>query len=483
MAHKVPSPSPSNVPPRPPVPPTTQAARPIPVAKPAVVVDRPPARLVSLDAFRGLIMTLLAVNGFGIWAIANRPESSDVWKLVSHEKWERFAFHFEHPDWKSNFLFGANTDPNAGSPWLRGAVSAWDLIQPSFMFMVGVAMPFSALRRRAVGESTAWRWTHAAIRALTLVLLGVFLYSLDNSRTDWIFPNVLAQIGLGYLFAYAVLNLKWWGHVAAIAVILIGTWLAFFLYQVPADYDYAAVNARADHGEVLEPPFKQWSKNGNFAHNVDTVLLNKFPRPPEEDPWKFNGGGYQTLNFVPSIATTILGILCGNVLLSLSTPWKKVGKLVGIALLCYLLGMASSVWLCPIVKRIWTPSWVLFSGGYVIGLLAFFYIFFDIFPFRKLAFPLVVVGMNSILMYLMGELIEPWVRDKVIHIHFQRIIESMLVPIGKVTGWSDKLGLKGIEAGQAIYSAFQPIIDHTAVFVVFWLIAYALYRKRILLRI
>jgi predicted acyltransferase len=467
------------------VPPVGVSRADVPPAKtPAVQVSRPPARLVSLDAFRGFIMTLLAAAGFGINALATSPPDAPVWKVIDREAWTRVAFHFEHPrHWNSNFLFGPSENPTEGNPLMRGAVSLWDLIQPSFMFMVGVAMPFSAMRRSAIGESNARRWVHAVIRAVILVLLGVFLYSLDNTRTDWIFPNVLAQIGLGYLFAYAVLNLKWWGQVAAIAAILIGTWIAFYSYSVPDDYDFAAMNARPEFGEVLEPPFRQWSKNGNVAHAFDVWFLNKFPRPPEEDPWVKNDGGYQTLNFVPSIATMILGILCGQILLSTRTQWKKVGTLLGIALICYLLGIAAGAWAAPIVKRIWTPSWALFSGGYVVAMLAMFYILFDILPLKKLAFPLVVVGMNSILMYLMGELLHGWVRDKVIHIHFQGVIETLAGWVAQITGTASRLATEGKTIGAATYDAFAPVIDATAVFLVFWLVAYILYRKRILVRI
>ncbi|MBX3442588.1 MAG: hypothetical protein KF774_09270 [Planctomyces sp.] len=468
--------------PIPPVPPSKPAIPPLPH-----VTTQPPApvRLVSLDAFRGLIMTLLAAHGFGLYALSQSPEDSPVWNILNRDSLQRIAFHFEHPpQWRSNFPFGASTDPTAGNPLIRGAVSMWDLIQPSFMFMVGVAIPFSTLRRKVLGETLVRRWTHAAVRALILVLMGVFLYSLDNTRTDWIFPNVLAQIGLGYLFAYSVVGLRWHWQALAAAAVLILTWLAFFVYQAPQDYDFAEVNASADRGEVLDPPFRQWSKNGNVAHAFDEKFLNAFPRPPEENPWRFNGGGYQTLNFVPSIATMILGVLCGQLLLaSALTPWRKVGWLLLAAIICYGLGLAAGAWACPIVKRIWTPSWALFSAGYVIGILALMYVLFDIFPFRKLAFPLVVVGTNSLLMYLLGETMTGWTRRHVVHTHFQPLLERISGWIASIAGWEAALASEGRSLGASAYAAFQPVIDFTAVFAVFWLIAFLLYRKKILFRV
>jgi predicted acyltransferase len=482
-----------------PIPPATKPVPPPgrsePVAKAAprsaaVGALRPePAtkRLVSLDAYRGFIMTLLAANGFGLLALSKTPADSALWKLLDRETWQRIGFHFNHPDWRSNFVFGPSTDALAGSPWMRGAVSLWDLIQPAFMFMVGTAMAYSARKRDALGEPRWKQWLHAFIRAIVLILLGVFLSSMETKQTHWEFPNVLAQIGLGYIFVFAVVRWKWWGQVAAIAAILIGTWTAFYLHVAPADYDFAAVGAFAEKGEVLDPPFRQWSKNGNFAHDVDVKFLNRLPRLEDKQgqpiPFKFNRGGYQTLNFLPSIATMILGVLCGQILQRPASPWKRVAILLGVALLCYGLGIAAGVFACPIVKRIWTPSWVLFSGGYVVAMLALFYALFDALPLGVLAFPLVVVGTNSLLIYLMGQTLRPWTSAKVIHTHFHKLIERGLGGLAEMTGLAARLPETGQSAGATMYDLFGPVVDTTAVFIVFWLVLYALYRKQIFMRI
>ncbi len=438
----------------------------------------PPGRFVSLDAYRGCIMTLLAASGFGIAAFASLPESAPVWQERDYAFWQRLAFHFEHPAWVSKFgLMG---------------VSGWDLIQPAFMFMVGIAMPFSYARRSAFGHSTARRFGHALWRAFVLVLLGVFLYSLHSERTNWIFPNVLAQIGLGYIFAYALLGRKTGIQLAALAAILIGYWYFFWQYSVPEGYDFAAVNASLEKGEVFEGRFAPWSKNANAAHAFDVTLLNLLRGPDEEasaaagatrnamnwapawmvrcffanpEPFKFNSGGYQTLNFVPSIATALLGILCGQLLLSGRRPWAKVGWLVGGGALCMVLGLLAGEFACPIVKRIWTPSWVLFSGAYVIWLLAIFYVLFDLLPLKPLAFPLVVVGMNSIAIYLMGELLHDWTADKVVGIHLTGLLQTLF----------------GTEA--LADDMYARLIIPTAVFAVFWLIAYWMYRQRYFVRV
>src|SRR5690606_11931742 len=104
-------------------------------------------RLVPLDAYRGFIMLMLAASGFGIARFAQLPEDAPVWQEQNRQTWQTIAFHFDHPQWESRFgLMG---------------VSFWDLIQPAFMFMVGVAMPFSYLRREKSGQSALRRFVHA----------------------------------------------------------------------------------------------------------------------------------------------------------------------------------------------------------------------------------------------------------------------------------------------------------------------------------
>ncbi|MGE0375175.1 MAG: hypothetical protein AB7Q45_07130 [Planctomycetaceae bacterium] len=327
---------------------------------------------------------------------------------------------------------------------------------------------------------------------MVLVLLGVFLYSVGSPRTNWIFPNVLAQIGLGYFFAYLLLGRRHWIQWTALGGILIGYGLFFRQYSVPPDYDFAAVNASADRGEVYSDRFAPWSKNGNAAHAFDVWFLNLLRNPSDEDlaaagatrdaeswapetlrkwlfenpeAFSFNGGGYQTLNFVPSIGTTLLGILCGQLLIKRRKPWRTVGILAAWGAGCMLIGLLAGEFVCPIVKRIWTPSWVLFSGAYVIWMLAAFYVVFDILPLRKLAFPLAVVGMNSIAIYLMGELIRGWTSSRVVSIHLTGLLQTIF------------------GEGAMADDMYGRLIMPTATFAVFWLIAWWMYRRRYFIRI
>ena len=453
-----------------------------------------PGRLVSLDAFRGFIMMMLAAGGFGIFDFSRLPEDAPVWAVADRVVWEPLGFHFHHPAWLSVF-----------DKW---KVAFWDLIQPAFMFMVGVAMPFSYANRRARGNSWLSMSAHALMRALVLVLLGVFLSSLGKPKTNWVFPNVLCQIGLGYYFVWLLLNRRLAVQLGAIVLILCGYWAWFRFTPPAADYDYAAVNADVAKGEVLREDWSGWSKNANAAYRVDDWLLRRLRSAAEPaaqpaaaegavagdvaggadeggevagaaaaggwreavfgnpEPYVPNVGGYTTLNFVPSMVTTLLGVLCGQWLLSSTlSVWQKLLRLLVLGGICLGLGILANATVCPAVKRIWTPSWALVSGGYVIGMLIVFYALFDLLPLRWLAFPLVVVGSNSILIYLMGQTLNGWVRAQVIKVHLSGVIEQVFGPRALDEQW------------------YGLITWPTTVFLIYWLLLLWLYRQRIFLRI
>ncbi|MCA9032217.1 MAG: hypothetical protein KDA66_15480, partial [Planctomycetaceae bacterium] len=451
-----------------------------------------PERFISLDAYRGFIMLMLAASGFGIFNMLRPPDEDATdaqiagwesrWRIVDRGKWEWVGHHFDHPKWQSNFAFGQH-DATEGSPWLRFCVSFWDLIQPAFMFMVGVAMPFSFENRKRAGQTEKYMLWHAFIRAVVLTLLGVFLQSLSSPRTNWIFPNVLSQIGLGYFFVYLLLNRTKAVQIGAFVGILLLTWGAFVVYQTPDSYDPAAVSASAEKGEVLEGFFGHWTKNGNVASAFDSWFLPLFP--PAKDPpviaeseeastgeapkaavvkYEANYGGYTTLNFVPSMATILLGVFCGQLLMTDKSSGRKLLELLAIAAGCLVIGVAAGATCCPIIKRIWTPSWALFSGGYVVAMLALFYMVFDMWGLKKVALPLTVIGTNSLAFYLMGQMLRPWLVNKVFQIHLGESLNALLGFIAEKANLLARLGATPDTAGQAMYHTFQPIIDPTAAF-------------------
>ncbi len=325
-------------------------------------------RLMSLDAYRGFIMFILVAEAFGLGATADHFNGSPFWDFI-----DRQLSHI---------------------PWV-GCVF-WDLIQPSFMFMVGVAMPYSYASRRARGNSTRQIWFHVIKRALILILLGIFLRSNHHSQTNFTFVDVITQIGLGYAFVYLVLGRRFWVQLGTLVGILFCYWLAFAMFPLPGpDFDYSKVGVGEDW-EHLTGFFAHWDKNTNLAHYFDVWFLNLFPR---ERPFEYYGGGYLTLSFIPSMGTMIFGVLAGELLRSPKTASQKLAHLLFWGLGCLAVGVLLGMTVCPIVKRIWTPSWTVYAAGWTFLMLAAFYWIIDLKGHRKWAFPFVVVGMNSIFFY------------------------------------------------------------------------------------
>jgi heparan-alpha-glucosaminide N-acetyltransferase len=406
----------------------------VPAASPAAPASKP-ARLVSLDAYRGLIMVVLASGGLGFPAVYKSFPDSPLWRFL--------AWHTDHVAWIG--------------------CSFWDLIQPSFMFMVGVAVPYSLASRRSRGDCEAKVWAHVFWRALLLVLLGVFLSSSSNPtaanphpRTNWTFTNVLSQIGLGYVFLCLLAGRGLRVQSAALAVILVGYWLLFFLWPLPAEgYDYAKLAGWKPEWRGLEGWWAHWDKNTNAAAAFDSWLLPLFPPKDGKNPFVFNEGGYQTLNFVPSLATMLLGLMAGEMLRGWRRPEAKLLVLVVAAVACLGIGWLAGQTVCPLVKRIWTPSWAIFSTGWCFAILAVLFAVIDAIGLRRWAFPLVIVGMNSIATYVMIQLISGWIRGR----------------------WRTHLPQDWFD------TPYAPILQASLVLGTLWLVCAWLYRRGIFLRI
>jgi predicted acyltransferase len=337
--------------------------------------------------------------------------------------------------------------------------SLHDLIQPSFSFLVGVALPFSLAARRARGEAPSAMGWHAVHRVLLLVLLGVFLRSVNRGTTSWTFEDTLSQIGLGYGFLYALALRPPRAAMVAFGAILLGVWAAFAAWPLPAaDFDYGRVNVSAEwlaaHGQSGFAA--HWNKNSNLAWAFDTWWLNLFPR---EKPFLFNAGGYATLSFVPTLATMLLGLMAGRVLQGAGTSSEKLRWLVRAGLVCLAVGVVwGAVGLCPVVKRIWTPSWVLASGGACLLLLAAFMAWLSAGRTSRLASPLLVIGANSIAAYVMAHLFDAFIAKNLVT-HF------------------------GTAPFRVFGPAFEPLLQGAAVLLVLWLMLYWMNRRRIFLRI
>lgn len=388
-----------------------------------------PARLTSMDAYRGLVMFLMMAEVLHLGRVAAAHPESLFWRFL--------ALHQSHVEWVGCTLH--------------------DLIQPSFSFLVGVALPFSLASRASRGQTTAEAWMHAAWRSLVLILLGVFLRSVGREETRWTFEDTLSQIGLGYLFLFALGGRSMRVILAALGLVLVGYWLAFLLYPLPpAGFDYAAVGVPPTWTQHASGLAAHFNKNSNLAWAFDTWFLNLFPR---STPFTHNGGGYSTLSFIPTLGTMILGLIAGRWLRAEMSARERLRRL----LLAGAAGIAAglllhAVGLIPLVKRIWTPSWTLFSGGCCFLLLAGFYWLIDQRGWRRWAFPLVVIGMNSIAIYVLVHLIDGFLLDAV-RTHF------------------------GKDAFSILGESKASLVSGGYLLVVFWGMLYWMYRRKLFLRI
>lgn len=389
----------------------------------------PGKRLGSLDAYRGLAMLLMVGEATRLCKVAAKFPDSTIWQAL--------CFHQSH------------------EPWV--GCSIHDMIQPSFSFMVGVALPFSIAARQAKGHSMGWVTVHAFWRALVLILLGIFLRSLHREQTYFTFEDTLTQIGLGYGFLFVIGLWSKRAQWIALLIILVGYWCAFAIYPAPSpDYDYEAVGVASDWPHLMTGFEAHWNKNSNLAHAFDVWFLNLFPR---ETPFEYNGGGYHTLSFIPTLGTMIMGLIAGGILRLSKKSFEKIGwlLLIGAAFIGAGYGLEMSG-ACPLVKRIWTPSFALYSGGWCYIILAVLYLLIDVAKMGWLGFPLIVIGMNSIAIYCMS-----WTIEGFVHAAIDRHFGD---------AW-----LSGIQP------AYHPVAEGLAIVVVFWLILFWMYRRKIFLRI
>jgi len=392
------------------------------------VISTPqPARVAAIDAYRGFVMFLMLAEVLHLGQVAKLIPESGVWKFL--------AWHQTHVEWAGCTLH--------------------DLIQPSFSFLVGVALPFSLLSRRGRGEGFRLSTLHAAWRALVLVWLGMFLRSVGEKQTNFVFTDTLSQIGLGYFFLFLLGHLRPRWHWVALGVILVGYWATYAVYE-PDSLPIEKTGVKADWNHHTTGFAAHWDKNTNPGAAFERWFLNLFPRATE---FKFNSGGYATLSFIPTLGTMILGLIAGSWLLRAGSSKTQFARMLATGLALLAAGFAlDATGVCPSVKRIWTPAWVLFSGGWCFILLAGFYALTDWIGYAGWTFPLRVIGANSIAAYCMASLLPKFIRGT-FETHF------------------------GADAFKGFGTQYEPFVSGAAVLAVYWLILLWMYRRRIFLKI
>jgi predicted acyltransferase len=371
-----------------------------------------PPRNQAVDAYRGFVMLLMMAEVLQLSHLARA--------FPGHWWLDALAWNQTHVEW--------------------AGCSLHDTIQPGFSFLVGVALPYSIASRVAKGGTFGKMFGHALWRSLVLIALGIFLRSMHAPQTYFTFEDTLTQIGLGYpfLFLLGFRPPRWqW---TALGAILFGYWLLWALYPVQTPIEFA---------HNYTGFMAHWNKNANFGNTFDQWFLNLFPR---ERPFVANGGGYLTLSFIPTLGTMILGLIAGE-WLKAEAPRVPVRKLLIAGAACVAAGLLLHfTGVCPIVKRIWTPAWTLFSGGLCFWFLAAFS------RVEKWCFGLIVIGMNSMAAYLMAHLFESFLASS-FQIHIGRFL---MAPMG---------------------APLEAFLRGAVVLASYWVILYWMYRRKLFLRV
>jgi len=360
-----------------------------------------PGRITSVDFFRGLTMFLLAGEASRLYSHLMDIDSNVV---------QFIGTQFHHHQWHG--------------------LHFWDLIQPFFMFIVGVAIPFAVANRLKKGASNRDITIHAIKRSLLLLFLGWALYFTDEGSLVFRFQNVLAQLSVTYLVAFLIRNKSFQFQLIFTLVILLLIDLAYRFFPV----------------EGFNHP---WI---NFE-NLGAWFNNQIEGVEKASEWA-------TLNFVSTTAHTVWGVLCGKLLMSDKTPAKKIQILIiaGVSALAvgYTLDLLN---ITPIIKKIATSSFVFVSGGWTILALCFCYWLIDV---KKLFIRgskfFIIVGMNSIFIYLFFEA------------QGARFLSRLVTPFSNLLfGWAGELT--------------AAIIASLGVWAIMWYMCYWLYKNKLFIKI
>jgi predicted acyltransferase len=370
--------------------------RPATTANPPI----PATRLASLDALRGFDM---------FWITGGTAILTGLGKVVDRPWFDKFLEQFDHVPWRGLHFY--------------------DLIWPLFMFIMGAAIPLAVAKRRSKGETDRRLLLHALWRAIVMFCLGtvtqgnLLLFDWYKFRPCY---SVLHGLAVGYLIATLVavkFKPKW--HAPTIAAFLLAYWAVVMLVPVPG------VGAG-----VLTP-------QGNLPTYVDKLVLGHLHYG--ENTWFLSYPGFG--------ASVLLGVLAGQLLMSGRSERLKIFRLLGMGALSLAAGLVWSLWF-PVIKLMWTSSYVLISGGFSFLVLALFYWIVDVRGYRKWAFGFIVIGMNSIAVYIATEIFD-----------FRRVgnifVGHLLPRVGR----------------------WDSLVEATAAFAIVWLILYWMYRKKEFIRI
>jgi len=306
-------------------------------------------RVISVDALRGFDMFWI-MGGEGIFMgldkVFHNKISGFINEQLNHVEW--FGFHF------------------------------YDIIMPLFLFLVGVSMVYSFRKRLSTEKSDVALWKHTIKRVIILWLLGMIvqgnLLTYDLNKFHF-YANTLQAIAAGYLIATVIiLYLPVLHQITATLGLLLLYWAVMALIPIG--------------GNTLGA----YTPDRNVAQFVDAFILGRFD------------DGYDYTWIVSSLnfgATTMLGVFCGYILQSGVSKIKKFRNFLIFGALLIVLALVLDIW-HPIIKKLWTSSFVLFSGGICVLLLGAFYLIIDIWNVRKGTKWMIIIGSNAIFAYVVS---------------------------------------------------------------------------------
>ena len=310
----------------------------VPVLEPA------PARIVSLDVFRGATMAFMVL-------VNNAGDGRHVYAPLEHAEWHGWT--------------------------------PTDVVFPSFVWIAGVALALSLSKRMALGVSRSMLFRQVFRRAAILYVLGLLVYAAPafNPSTQRLL-GVLQRIAICYLAGAAIyLTTRLRGQIAWIVGLFAVYWLLMAYAPVPG---YGA--GRLD-------------VEGNFAHYVDRVVLGAHNYRPTKT-WDPEG----IVSTLPAIATALFGIVCAHLLRLKRTLAKRALAMTALGAALIIAGLVCNIWL-PINKKLWTDSFALFMAGLDFVMFAACLWLVDGRGYKRGLLPFIAIGMNPITIYMASELL------------------------------------------------------------------------------
>lgn len=359
-------------------------------------------RVTSIDVFRGFTMFLLIGESTHLYDHFSSIEGSSVMQYIGNQ--------LHHHEWHG--------------------LNFWDLIQPFFMFIVGVAIPFAVANRIKKGDTNSQIFHHALKRSFLLLFLGWALYCIEPGEIGFRFQDVLAQLSVTYLVAFLIMRKSFFFQLIFTLLILLLTDLAYRFFPI----------------DGFNHPWEVY-------HNLGAWINIKIEGMEKTSNWA-------SLNAIPTIAHTVWGVLFGQLLMSDRPIRKKIRFMVIAGVAALLIGFSlDRMDITPIIKKIATSSFVFASGGWAILALCFFYWAIDVRKlFAKGSKFFIIVGMNCISIYLFFEIGGAQFVSKI----FSPFTKALLYLAGNLT----------VEIATSLCS-----------FISMWYICYWLYKNRIFIKI